>query len=50
MQDLKIGDKVQVVDKAGMVAYDEVYFFGHRDRTVLAPFVRLHLQARYNPR
>ena len=50
MQDLKIGDKVQVVDKAGKVAYEDVYFFGHRDRTVLAPFVRLHLQARCSSR
>lgn len=41
MRDLKYGDMVKVLDDGGTVNYREVYLFGHRDESVLSPFINL---------
>ncbi len=46
MQDLKIGDRVQTVSADGVVAYDDVYFFGHRSADGLGSFIKLTLEPR----
>lgn len=47
MQDVKIGDRVQVMDANGELTYDDVYFFGHRSTEAVGSFVRLTLGSRY---
>ena len=44
MQDVRIGDRVLVARSDGSLGYDDVYFFGHRDRAAVASFVRLALE------
>ena len=41
---LKVGDKVLAVGADGALAYEDVYFFGHRDGASEAEFVRLELK------
>lgn len=47
MQELKLGDRVRVVKPDGLLAWDEVYFFGHREEKIVGEFVRLTLEAGY---
>jgi Hint module len=48
MDQLVIGDRVQTVDSAWLVWYDDIFVFGHRDRNAVAYFVHLELQALAN--
>lgn len=45
MRELQLGDSVRVVKPNGALAWDEVYFFGHREEKAMAKFVRLSLKA-----
>lgn len=45
MSDLRVGDKVRSVDASGKPIYDEVYFFGHADKSQSSAFVNLQLGA-----
>lgn len=42
---LQVGDQVLSVDAAGKLIYDDIYFFGHAERSAWAHFVNLKLQA-----
>ena len=46
MQEVNIGDRVQVATAEGALAYDDVYFFGHRSTDALGSFVKLTLSPR----
>ena len=46
MQDLRIGDRVQVAAADGSLTFDDIYFFGHRARGALGSFTRLMLSSR----
>lgn len=46
MEELRIGDKVQVVDGQGSLTYDEIYFFGHRDPASMGSYVKLTMTPR----
>ena len=41
MRTLALGDRVKVALRDGSTAYQEVYFFGHRDATAVSNFVQL---------
>lgn len=43
MRDLRVGDRVRVALPDGSLAWDDVYFFGHRDRKSVASFVQLRV-------
>ena len=34
MEDLAVGDEVQTINSNGIVSFEQVYFFGHRNRAV----------------
>ena len=44
MRELRLGDKIRVVKPDGSLAWDDIYFFGHREDTAMGEFVRLALQ------
>lgn len=44
MDQLQVGDQVLSVDAAGKLIYDDIYFFGHAERSAWAPFVSLKLE------
>lgn len=46
MQELQIGDRVQVAAADGSLAFDEVYFFGHRSADDMGSFIKLSLTSR----
>ena len=46
MQELRIGDRVQTVSADGSVAYEDIYFFGHRSANEMGSFVKLTLEPR----
>ncbi len=41
MRSLALGDRVKVALRDGSTAYQDVYFFGHRDATAVSRFVQL---------
>jgi len=43
MSDLRVGDRVRSVDGAGKPIFDDVYFFGHADKSQSNVFVSLQL-------
>ncbi|KIZ04059.1 hypothetical protein MNEG_3903 [Monoraphidium neglectum] len=45
MDELRVGDKVLAANAAGKLEYQDVYFFGHRDASAAAQFVRLELSS-----
>lgn len=44
MQEVVIGDRVQVIGRYGKPAFDDVYFFGHRAARQTGTFLKLTLQ------
>ena len=44
MQDVAIGDRVQVVGPDGKLTYDDMYFFGHRAAKHSGTFLKLTLE------
>ena len=44
MQDVTIGDRVQVVGPDGKLTYDDLYFFGHRAAKQSGTFLKLCLE------
>lgn len=46
MRELRVGDQVLSLDAEGTLIFDDIYFFGHAEKTAWAPFVSLHLETR----
>ena len=48
MKDLQVGDRVLATDGQGKFFFDDVYFFGHADQSIMSPMIQLHMQAASN--
>lgn len=42
MDQLRVGDRVQIISPAGQVAYDDIYIFGHQLPAVATTFALIH--------